>query len=223
MNIQKQFDAVAADYDKQRRFFIPCFDDFYGVAIENLTVKRDEPVLMDIGAGTGLFSEMVLQKYPLAHIELVDISLEMLEIAKRRLKSYPNITITHLDINEIQMNSNQYDAVISSLAIHHLRDDDKNIIYQKIYRGLKPDGVFIHAEQVLASSKHLQEIYHNTWLDKITKSGLSAQAVEQGLERVRLDKRTPLETQLLWLNEIGFINVDCLYKYYDFIVMKAEK
>lgn len=65
--------------------------------------------------------------------------------------------------------------------------------------------------------------YIITWLEKIKRTGLSDEVVEQALERVKLDKRTTLDTQLNWLDEIGFKNVDCLYKYYDFVVMKAEK
>lgn len=223
MSIQEQFNAVARDYDKQRRLFIPCFDDFYGVAVENLTLETDSPLLLDIGAGTGLFSEMVLKKYPQARIELIDISSDMLQIAKERLASYPEVTFTIADINDIQPGNNKYDAIISSLAIHHLADKDKKNLYQKIFCGLKPAGIFMHAEQVLASSEHLLEVYHTTWLNKITKSGLSAKEIEMGLERVKLDKRTPLEMQLAWLKEIGFANVDCLFKYYDFVVMKAER
>lgn len=223
MNIQEQFNAIAKNYDKQRRCFIPCFDDFYGIAVESLTLSEDEPKILDIGAGTGLFSEMVLQKYPLAHIELIDISSEMLEVAKVRLKPYPNTTIINTDINNMAIQAGKYDAVISSLAIHHLTDTDKKKLYQQVYHGLKDNGLFIHAEQVLASNKHLEEIYHNTWLEKITHSELSTQDIQQGLERVKLDIRTPLDIQLAWLNEIGFRNVDCLYKYYDFVVMKAEK
>lgn len=36
----------------------------YGIAVENLTVDVKDPVVLDIGAGTGLFTGMVLQKYP---------------------------------------------------------------------------------------------------------------------------------------------------------------
>lgn len=222
-NVEKQFDAVANDYDKQRWSLIPCFNDFYGVAIENLVLENEEPVLMDIGAGTGLFSEMVLQKYPLAHIELIDISNEMLQMAKQRLAAYPNVNTTKININDIHLANSHYDAVISSLAIHHLTDEGKKNIYQKIYQGLKSGGIFLHAEQVLASNEYLAEVYHSTWIDKITKSGLSDEVIKQALERVKLDKRTALDTQLGWLAEIGFRNVDCLYKYYDFAVMKAEK
>ncbi|GAA6357138.1 class I SAM-dependent methyltransferase [Parabacteroides distasonis] len=222
-NIEKQFDAVANDYDKQRKSLIPCFDDFYGIAIENLVLKNEEPVLMDIGAGTGLFSAMVLQKYPLAHIELIDISNEMLQMAKQRLGAYPNVKTNKININDIHLANKQYDAVISSLAIHHLEDNNKINLYRKIYQGLKSGGIFLHAEQVLASNEHLAEVYHSTWVDKITISGLSDEVIKQALERVMLDKRTTLETQLNWLAEFGFRNVDCLYKYYDFAVMKAEK
>lgn len=222
-NIEKQFDAVANDYDKQRKSLIPCFDDFYGIAIENLVLKNEEPVLMDIGAGTGLFSAMVLQKYPLAHIELIDISNEMLQMAKQRLGAYPNVKTNKININDIHLANKQYDAVISSLAIHHLEDNNKINLYRKIYQGLKSGGIFLHAEQVLASNEHLAEVYHSTWVDKITISGLSDEVIKQALERVMLDKRTTLETQLNWLAEFGFRNVDCLYKYYDFVVMKAEK
>lgn len=223
MIIQEQFNAIAKDYDKQRQLFIPCFDDFYGMAIEGLTLTMEEPTILDIGAGTGLLTEMVLQKYPSAHVELIDISSEMLQVAENRLKVYPNVIIINSDINDIPLKGNRYDAIVSSLAIHHLTDNDKIKLYHKIFHGLKNNGIFIHAEQVLALNEQLQRVYHNAWLEKITHSGLSEDAIRQGLERVKLDKRTPLETQLNWLKEIGFSNVDCLYKYYDFAVMKAEK
>lgn len=166
---------------------------------------------------------MVLQKYPLAHIELIDISNEMLQMAKQRLGAYPNVKTNKININDIHLANKQYDAVISSLAIHHLEDNNKINLYRKIYQGLKSGGIFLHAEQVLASNEHLAEVYHSTWVDKITISGLSDEVIKQALERVMLDKRTTLETQLNWLAEFGFRNVDCLYKYYDFAVMKAEK
>lgn len=133
-NVEKQFDTVANDYDKQRKSLIPYFDNFYGIAIENLVLKNEEPVLMDIGTGTGLFSAMVLRKYPLAHIELIDISNEMLQMSKQRLAAYPNVRTTKININDIHLANNQYDVVISSLAIHHLTDEEKKHISEDLSR-----------------------------------------------------------------------------------------
>lgn len=110
--------------------------------------------------------------------------------------SYPNISIIQADMSDIQIENDKYDADISSLAIHHLTDTKKKSLYQQIFHGLKTSGVFLHAEQVLASNEYLQEVYHTAWLEKIKRSGLSAKDIELGPGRVKLDKRAPLETQL---------------------------
>lgn len=222
MNIKEQFNAVAREYDKQRRLFIPCFDDFYGVAVENIDPPTETPLILDIGAGTGLFSCMVLERFPKARIELVDISAGMLDIARRRLSGYDSVTFTEADITEFEP-TGQYDIIISSLAIHHLTDADKQSLYTKIFSSLKTGGEFVHAEQVLAVNDELAERYHNSWLEKIRATTLTEKEIAQGLERVKLDIRTPLAVQLEWLQEAGFRNVDCVYKYYDFTVFKAEK
>lgn len=40
------------------------------------------PTILDLGAGTGLYSSLILAKYSKAHITLIDLSEGMLEIAK---------------------------------------------------------------------------------------------------------------------------------------------
>ena len=82
--IQNQFNAVSEKYDRQRRFLIPCFDDFYGTALalsENVPAVKS---ILDVGAGTGLMSAFFHEKYPEAKITLVDISKEMLKKAEER-------------------------------------------------------------------------------------------------------------------------------------------
>ena len=62
------------------------------------------------------------------------------------------------------------------------------------------------------------------WKKKVDNSGLSREEIASAYERVeQLDIRTPLSIQLRWLEEIGFVEVDCLYKYYDFSVLWALK
>ena len=82
MNIQQAFNAAAADYDKLRRILIPCFDDFYGTAVE--VIQSDRPrgtaplKVLDLGAGTGIYSGMVQAVFPNAEITLLDLAEEML-------------------------------------------------------------------------------------------------------------------------------------------------
>ena len=63
-NLKKQFDEASRQYDSQRRKVIPCFDDYYGIATFFATTKMENPKILDLGAGTGLFSSFILKKYP---------------------------------------------------------------------------------------------------------------------------------------------------------------
>lgn len=78
------FDAGANDYDRQRGQLIPCFDEFYGMALSLADSSSPSPRILDLGAGTGLFSSMVMQKHPKAQFTLIDISDKMLEGARQR-------------------------------------------------------------------------------------------------------------------------------------------
>lgn len=72
---------------------IPCFDDFYGVAIDCIDFEKDNPKVLDLGAGTGILSQFLLEKYPNAEIVLIDLAEEMLKEAEKDLRA---MTIFHL-------------------------------------------------------------------------------------------------------------------------------
>ena len=222
MDLQEQFNSVSQQYDGERHKLIPCFHDFYQIAIENVTLPLPHAQILDLGAGTGLFSQKVLERYPLATIELVDVSEKMLDVAHERFAGMQNVKITLADYTQITPTT-PYDAIISSLSIHHLTDAQKRELYAKIYAWLKPGGIFINADQVLAHNPSLEALYSRQWKTKVERTDLSPDAITAAYGRVKLDIRTPLSTQLQWLNEIGFSNADCLYKYYDFVVIYAEK
>src|SRR3569832_1039053 len=123
MNILFDYNDGVADYDKLRRIIIPSFDDFYGTAVE--VIQSDRPKtsaplkVLDLGAGTGLYSGMVQAVLPNAEITLLDLAEEMLEKAKSRfsqLGKSPRILMG--DYVETDLGG-PYDLVISGLSIHH--------------------------------------------------------------------------------------------------------
>ncbi|WP_128330510.1 trans-aconitate 2-methyltransferase [Apibacter sp. HY039] len=221
-SVRSNFNSVAQKYDQQRSHLIPCFDDFYQIACENINYSGNSPKILDIGAGTGLFSNFVLKKYPDARITLVDLSEKMLEIAEKRFSDSPNVKIVCEDFTKHHF-TDTYDVVISSLAIHHLVDQDKIELYNSIYFNLNQGGIFINAEQISGSSEYFVKLYEERWKEKIENSGLTDEEINAAYERIKLDKRSPLFQQLTWLSDAGFKEVDCLYKYYDFAVIYAKK
>lgn len=222
MNLEKQFNEAAAEYDNQRRKLIPRYDDFYGTAVNNLCLDTEEPAILDLGAGTGLFSQLVLDKYPNAKIDLVDLSEKMLAIAEKRFIDNPDVHIITVDYTSYTPKK-KYDAVVSSLSIHHLTDRDKIKLYNSIYEWLNPGGLFINAEQILGPNEITEQIYRDQWEKEIEQTDLSADELASAYERVKLDIRTPLNQQLNWLSDAGFTTFDCLYKYYSFAVIWAKK
>jgi tRNA (cmo5U34)-methyltransferase len=221
-DIQVKFDQISQTYDNQRRKLIPCFDDFYRIAAALADLKTESPRILDLGAGTGLMSSYILERYPLAEITLIDLSEGMLEVAKVHFKNYPHVTYIAADYSKYNYD-HSFDLVISSLSIHHLEDHDKKALYQLIFSCMHNNSLFINADQVLGGTSFLESLYTSDWRKKAEASGLHEQELASAYERMKLDRMAPLDLQLDWLREIGFSDVDCVYKYYNFAVMFARK
>jgi RimJ/RimL family protein N-acetyltransferase/ubiquinone/menaquinone biosynthesis C-methylase UbiE len=219
VNIQQAFNAAAAEYDQLRRILIPCFDDFYGTAVEVIPFNRTTPLkVLDLGAGTGLYSGMVQAVFPNAEFTLLDLATEMLEKAKTRFgemgKSPRFLTGDYVETDW----DGSYDLVISGLSIHHLSDADKERLYHKIFHALKPGGMFINADQVLGKTPKLEQCYRQQWLDSIRARGISEEELNAAKKRMEYDRMATLDAQLGWLKAAGFQNVDCWYKNFSFAV-----
>ncbi len=221
-HVRMTFDASAASYDTQRRKLIPCFDDYYGTAVSLAVSHAEEPRILDLGAGTGLFASMLLQQYPKAKLTLIDLSDKMLAIAKARFGEQSGVTYLCEDYTDYKA-ENEYDIVISGLSIHHLSDPEKAAVYNHAYANLKQGGVFVNADQVLGRTPFIDALYKEDWTRKIQASGLSQLELEAAYERTKIDRMAGLNEQLSWLTQAGFSDVDCVYKYFNFVVMYGRK
>jgi tRNA (cmo5U34)-methyltransferase len=219
LNIQQAFNAAAADYDKLRRTLIPCFDDFYKTAVEVIPAEGTAPLkVLDLGAGTGLYSALVQAVFPNGEFTLLDLAVEMLEQAKSRFSQMgKSPTIVIGDYVEADLGG-PYDLVISALSIHHLSDSDKEHLYQRIHDALSPGGMFINADQVIGKTPELERLYQQHWLDSICAIGISDEELKAAKKRMEYDRMAPLDIQLRWLEAAGFQDVDCWYKNFSFAV-----
>ncbi|MDQ0246990.1 tRNA (cmo5U34)-methyltransferase [Bacillus fengqiuensis] len=220
--VKETFNKNAAQYDRQRKKLIPCFDDFYSVPVSIIEAKTEAPSVLDIGSGTGLFSSFIREKYPQATITLIDLSEKMMDAARTRFADDFKINYILADYTEHEFGST-FDIVISSLSIHHLSDEEKRNLYHKIFSLLNTDGIFINADQVLGHTPFIESLYKNDWKQKIESSGLTGEELQAAYERTKLDQMAPLEDQIQWLKESGFQDVDCLYKYFNFVVLFGRK
>lgn len=221
-HVKEKFNENALQYDDQRRKLIPCFDDFYSIPVSIIETHKEVPTVLDIGAGTGLFSSFIKERFPKAKITLIDISENMLEKAKIRFKDDNQINYVIGDYSE-HVFEEKFDIVISSLSIHHLTDEAKKKLFDNIYNLLNPGGMFINADQVQGHTPFIENLYKKDWNHKISKSGLGESEILEAHERIKLDKMATLENQIKWLIDSGFKDVDCVYKYFNFVVLLAKK
>lgn len=220
--LKEQFNTVSAQYDQQRPYLIPCFDDFYGAANALLANRPQARTVLDVGAGTGLFSYFLYQQRPDLAFTLIDLAPEMLAVARQRFAGLPGFAFRELNFITEEL-PGHYDIIISGLAIHHLPDAEKSLLYQRIYQVLNPGGLFINADQVLGRTAGFDAFNRQHWKRTVLASGLPDEAVQRAFERIKLDDFGTLEAQLRMLEAAGFQEVDCVYKNLSFAVLAAVK
>lgn len=224
MNAGSSFAADAAIYDRSRRQLIPCFDDFYGIAVDQAIFGHEATLdILDLGAGTGLLSAFFADAYPHARFTLVDVAAEMLQRARERFaRDASRFTYLTLDYATEPL-PGAFDLVISCLSIHHLSDGDKRTLFQKIHAAIRPGGAFINAEEVLGPTPAVEARNRAAWLAAVRLLGVAQADLDAATERMKHDQTATLADQLRWLDEAGFRDVDCAYKNYMFAVYSGRK
>lgn len=220
MSVVNKFNQKAKEYYSERRALIPCFDDFYGVTIDCIDFKGDNPKVLDLGAGTGILSQFLLEKYPNAEIVLIDLAEEMLKEAEKRFEGNDNISFICDDYIIHEFNT-KFDIIISSLSIHHLTGTEKKVLIEKYYDLLNDGGNFVNADQVLNPNKCVED-YFKSKLDEHTGE-ISEKAYGEAKIRRTYDKPSSVDFQLECLKNAGFDHVGIPYKYYVFAVFWAKK
>ncbi len=223
MNIEKQFNLIAEEYDSNRRKFIPCFDDFYKNTTKFIVSNIKKPKqTVDLGAGTGLLTDFWYQQCPDSKYVLVDIANEMLNVARKRFEGIENIS--YQTENYIQrLPDILFDTVISALSIHHLEDKDKKKLFARIYNSLPDGGLFVNYDQFCAGQPEMDHWFNSFWESQLANSGLTDKDIELWKERRKLDRECTARQEVDMLKYCGFKIVKCVYSYQKFSVIVAIK
>jgi tRNA (cmo5U34)-methyltransferase len=216
------FSEHADQYDAQRRRLIPGYDQFYGAVVDVLDRVQGSVVrVLDLGAGTGLLSDAILQAMPDVQIELLDASEPMLRHARERLGD--RAAAFHVADMEGALPDGPWDAVVSALAIHHLEHPAQRELFAAVHERLRPGGAFVNAEQVTTAVPELVPGYMEVWRRESLALGASHAELHETHERMGHDRCADVQSLLAWLSEAGFPHVDCVYKTWQLAVVTGFK
>ena len=170
--------------------------------------------ILDLGTGDGRLLALVLdhlgrRERPATEAVAVDFSPTMLEAARKRFEQNSRVTVIEHNMDSPLPVLGKFDAVISSFAIHHLVHERKRELYAEVFGLLNAGGVFCNLEHVASPTPRL----HEEFLQRI---GFTVETEDPS------NKLLDVETQLGWLREIGFVDVDCSWKWRELALLAGR-
>jgi 2-polyprenyl-3-methyl-5-hydroxy-6-metoxy-1,4-benzoquinol methylase len=93
---------------------------------------------LEIGCGTGSFARLLARQSK--HVLALDLSPEMIRIAKARSHNIPQIDYQLADISTWEFLRERFDCIVSIATLHHL---PLETTLEKIKSALKPGGVLL--------------------------------------------------------------------------------
>lgn len=118
--------------------------EFYDEVEKVLNSCEYKSSVLVLGCGSGLEIERL--KFP-CNVVGVDLSDKMLEVLeKKKLYDGVNLKTVCGSFLDLDFEEEKYDIVLSCYAMHHFNSEQKQKIYNKIYKCLKQGGVFINGD-----------------------------------------------------------------------------
>ena len=113
---------------------------FVAADLANRLPLASPKTVLEMGCGTGVFSQYLIEDYPSASFQLIDIAPAMVDACRQRFSSCPNVSVSCVDIEKINTKS-KYDLIVSSMTLHWLQEQLYDMHY--LCDLLKPGGKFI--------------------------------------------------------------------------------
>lgn len=224
MDVESFYDLISSEYTEMLERLVPRYREMLWMILDYIPADLKPKRIVDLGCGTGNLSEGILLKHTESQLVAVDLSTSILVEAAKRLEKYPNIEYRNEDFNRLDFEPGSIDLIVSSIALHHLTDPEKEKLLKKIYTWLSPNGILIFGDQFAGSTPNRYQQHMNNW--KSTAEGKNVPESEWKLwmeHQEKHDYHSVVENYFTWCKQIGFVQSDVVWRYLLWTVFITHK
>jgi tRNA (cmo5U34)-methyltransferase len=244
---RERWSSMADCYDRMVDYLVPRYHMLQDEVIALLLECRPE-LIVDLGGGSGIFLEKVLDASPSSRAVWVDSSQDFRRVATERLMRFGERAVfVECDLEDDWQTAlpGTPDAICSMSAIHHLDSAGKRRLYRSCFDALRPGGWFYNIDEM---STLYDDAYHRTlmyWVRHVAEartkvpSELKPYAAawcekferwkERNVDNIGQSKQPgddiheSFVAQMEWLRDIGFVNVDLFVKFQLWSAIGGQK
>ncbi|MDA3927761.1 MAG: methyltransferase domain-containing protein [Prolixibacteraceae bacterium] len=227
--IRSKFDQLADQYTNIEKGQDTALDSPLCMELISKAASIYNPnahAIMDLGCGGGNYIVKLTALLPNVDVTLVDLSENMLKTASKRVNYNISgkVSTIQSDFRSANFGIEKFDIITAATTLHHLRSKDEWIlVFDKIYKALKPGGSFWITDVILHANPRLDELMHQGWFNTL-ESNVGIEKLNWVKEQYHKEY-TPvtLNFQLDLMKEVGFKETIILHKHFCFATFGGIK
>lgn len=204
-SVHEHLGIVPQEYDRKIRTLVPGYERMLSTIGWWLSqTVPQQGRIVELGGGTGALAEAVLRKLPDVRIDIWDIDLGMLGVARERLRDFSErVTLREKSFAEPL---DKCDAVIATLSLHHIPTlDAKGAVYANVFAALSPNGIFLNGDCTIDFTEPAHSVTLRYWLEFMSQHGISeAEGRKHFADWAKEDTFQQIFDELTLLSQAGF-------------------
>jgi len=188
---------------------------------------QDNSKIIDIGCSTGTFLNSVYDRHyknsKKIQFQGIDNVSEMIKFCKKKIKkNYKNLKFIYGDVFKKDLDNS---CIISSFyTIQFISQKKRQILINKIYKGLNWGGAFFFVEKVRGPDARFQDMLNQTYIEyKISQGYSSDEIINKSSSLKSVLEPFSSKGNLDLLKRAGFKDIICIFKYSCFEGLLAIK
>lgn len=189
VTVEKYYDGLAPTYDDALTAKGWAANELLGVNLQDYPGRKTAATALDLGAGTGLTTAVLLGELAGASVTAVDVSQGMLDVLKRRFPANPRLYLARMAIEDYLRTSNCTFDVIASAGALQFSPNIGGIIhwaakllnpggcffttYNPQIEGLEGRGLQHAPEEVIDGGVTIYRQPSTTLLEEVASAGLT--------------------------------------------------